>query len=93
LLVPHVVQGRAIAVAGESVDLSRRERAVLDVLLSRRGAVVSKAAILHSLGSDPTGGHALETTIARLRGSLGVAGLSIRTVRGRGYRLDVEEPG
>jgi uroporphyrinogen-III synthase len=90
--VPFVVQGRVIEVAGEPVDLSRRERAVLEVLLRRHGAVVSKTAILHSLGSDPTGGHALETTIARLRRGLGVAGLSIHTVRGRGYRLDAKEP-
>jgi DNA-binding winged helix-turn-helix (wHTH) protein len=65
---------------------------VLEVLLRRRGAVVSKAAIMRSLGSDPTGGHAVETTIARLRRGLGVAGLSIRTVRGRGYCLDMNEP-
>jgi uroporphyrinogen-III synthase len=90
--VPFVVQGRAIAVAGEPVDLSRRERAVLEVLLRRRGAVVSKAAIMHSLGSEPNGGHAVETTVARLRHGLGVAGLSIRTVRGRGYRFDANEP-
>jgi uroporphyrinogen-III synthase len=89
--VPFVVQGRAIAVAGEPVELSRRERAVLEVLLRRRGAVMSKTAILHSLGDDATGGHALETTIARLRRDLGVAGSAIRTVRGRGYRLDAEE--
>jgi uroporphyrinogen-III synthase len=90
--VPFVVQGRAVAVAGEPVDLSRRERAVLEVLLRRRGAVVSKGAIMRSLGSDPAGGHAVETTIARLRRGLGVAGLSIRTVRGRGYCLDIKEP-
>jgi uroporphyrinogen-III synthase len=90
--VPLVVQGRAIAVDGEPVDLSRRERAVLEVLLRRHGVVVSKAAIIRSLGSDPTAGHALETTIARLRRGLGSAGLSIRTVRGRGYSLDTNGP-
>jgi uroporphyrinogen-III synthase len=91
--VPLVVQGRTIAVQGEPVDLSRRERAVLEVLLRRHGAVVSKATIMHSLGSQPTTAHALETTIARLRRGLGAAGFSIRTVRGRGYSLDTHEAG
>jgi uroporphyrinogen-III synthase len=91
--VPFVVQGRAVAVAGRAVDLPPRERAVLDLLLRRRGAVVSKMAILHALGSDAAEGHALEATIARLRRHLGVAGASIRAIRGRGYRLDAEERG
>jgi uroporphyrinogen-III synthase len=89
--VPFVVQGRAVAVEGRVVDLPPRERAVLDLLLRRRGAVVSKTAILRSLGGDPAAGHALEATITRLRRHLGVAGASIRVIRGRGYCLDAEE--
>lgn len=84
---PVVVQGRAVAVDGRPVDLSYRERAVLEALLHRRGAVVARAAILRSLGDD-AGVHALEATIGRLRRRLGPAGRAIRTVRGRGYLLD-----
>lgn len=83
-----VVQGRALAVDDRAVDLPDRERAVFEVLSSRRGAVLSKAAILRSLGADETGVHALEATIARLRRRLGPAGQAIRSVRGRGYVLD-----
>jgi uroporphyrinogen-III synthase len=85
-----VVQGRALAVGGRAVDLPDRERAVFEVLSSRRGAVLSKAAILRSLGADETGVHALEATIARLRRRLGPAGRAIRSVRGRGYVLDAQ---
>ena len=81
------VQGRAVAVDGERVDLPPRERAVLDVLLANRGVVVSKPAILRALASDPTAVHALEATVTRLRRNLGPAGPCIRAVRGRGYLL------
>jgi len=90
--VSFVVQGRAVEIDGTRVDLPPRERAVLEVLLDRRGTVVSKPMILRSLGSDPANVHALEATIGRMRRHLGPAGGSIRAVRGRGYYLDLEEP-
>lgn len=83
-----VVQGGAVAVDDRRVQLAPRERAVLDVLLERRGAVVSKRVILESLGSDPDRSHALEAAVGRLRRNLGSAGTAIRAVRGRGYILD-----
>jgi uroporphyrinogen-III synthase len=86
---PVVVQGRAVTIEGRAVDLGAREQAVLHALLRRRGAVVSKAAILQSLGDD-TSAHALEAAIARLRRRLGPAGQAVRCVRGRGYLLDTD---
>lgn len=91
---PVVMQGRAVVVGGRAVDVPDRERAVLEALLRRRGAVVSKAAILRSLGDADAAGagaasvHALEATIGRLRRRLGPAGRAIRSVRGRGYLID-----
>lgn len=82
-----VVQGRAVSIDDELVDLPDRERAVFNVLLERRRAVVSKAAIVRSI-DDATTAHAIEATIARLRRRLGPAGEAIRSVRGRGYLLD-----
>jgi len=82
-----VVQGSALAVDGARVALAPRERAVLDVLVDRHGTVVSKRAILESLGSDPDRSHALEATVGRLRRNLGSAGAAIQAVRGRGYML------
>ena len=52
-------------------------------------AVVSKAGLVRTLG-DGVSSHALEATIARLRRRLGPAGQAIRSVRSRGYFLDVE---
>jgi uroporphyrinogen-III synthase len=85
---PVVVQGRAVAVDGAPVDLSEQERAVFETLLRRRGAVVSKPAMLKSIGADPAGDHALEAAVARLRKRLGPAAGAVRCVRGRGYILD-----
>jgi uroporphyrinogen-III synthase len=87
------VQGRAVAVDGEPVELPPRERAVLDVLLAHRGGVVSKPSILRALDRDPAAVHALETTITRLRRNLGPAGSGVRAVRGRGYLLDGDDIG
>lgn len=89
--VTVVVQGRAVEIDGANVDLPPRERAVLEILLDRRGAVVSKPTILRALGSDSGSIHALETTVARMRQHLGPVGEHIRAVRGRGYYLDVDE--
>ncbi|MHB8669724.1 MAG: winged helix-turn-helix domain-containing protein [Acidimicrobiales bacterium] len=83
-----VIQGSAVEVGGRVVNLSPRERAVLDLLSRRPGAVVSRTALLrHGWGSTPVGPHALEVAVARLRRRLGPAGLGIAAVHGRGYRL------
>ena len=42
------VQGRLVTMAGETVQLSERERAVLAALARRPGVVVSKAELLHA---------------------------------------------
>lgn len=78
-----VVQGRALAVDDEVVDLPDRERAVFAALLRRRGVVVPKTSL-----ADAGSAHALEAAIGRLRRRLGPAGAAIRSVRGRGYLLD-----
>ena len=82
-----VVQGRALSVADRLIDLPEREGMVFRTLLGRRGAVVSKAVMMRSLGDGVTP-HAVEATVARLRRRLGPAGPAIRAVRGRGYFLD-----
>jgi uroporphyrinogen-III synthase len=84
-----VVQGRALAVDASVVELPDRERAVLETLLLRRGAVVAKAAILRALGDDAAAGvPALEATVGRLRRRLGPAAPALKSVRARGYLLD-----
>lgn len=69
------------------VDLTAREWAVLDRLLYRQGAVVSKAQIedaLYELGAEVES-NTVEVYVSRLRKKLGTE--IITTVRGVGYRI------
>lgn len=72
---------------GEPVELTAREWAVLDSLLSRPGSIVSKARIedaLYAFGAEIES-NAVEVYVSRLRKKLGAD--IIVTVRGIGYRL------
>ena len=72
------------------VDVSARELAVIELLLSRQGRVVSKEQIIDCLfgwGED-VGSNAIEVYIHRVRRKLEPFGIEIRTVRGMGYLLD-----
>lgn len=74
--------------AGEAeVGLSGREWAVLDTLLSRPGAIISKAQIeeaLYAFGSEIES-NTVEVYVSRLRKKLGRE--HVVTVRGVGYRI------
>lgn len=84
-----VVQGTRVDVGGTAVQLSERERAVLDLLCARSGVVVSRSRLLRDgwPTSEPNA-HAVDVTVARLRQRLGPAGIAIRTVPRRGYLLE-----
>lgn len=71
------------------LDLTRRERAVLETLMVKVGSVIPKARLTADVFGydDPVGPNALEVYIARLRRKLEPAGLEIVTVRGLGYLL------
>jgi DNA-binding response OmpR family regulator len=81
---------RRVLLDGQPIDLPRRELTLLEVLLSRRGQVISKEALLEKLfGFDEEVGiNAVEIYVHRLRKRLEPAGLRIRTVRGLGYLLE-----
>lgn len=82
------LQGRAVTAAGETVQLSDRERDVLAALARRPGAVVSKADLLAAVWPDGEADeHAVEVTVGRLRRRLGPHGHLLQTVFRRGYRL------
>lgn len=78
------------AYAGETpLDLSPRELGVLELLLLRRGRVVSKAQIQEHLcewDQELTDG-AIELYIHRLRKKLAGTEVELRTMRGFGYLL------
>ena len=75
---------------GQAMDLPPRERALLELLLTRAGKVVAKEAIVQSLTSldDMLSDNAIEQYISRLRRRLQPYGLVLRTVRGIGYLLE-----
>jgi len=78
---------RRASVGGEPLDLSPREWTLLDLLLTERDRVVSKAQIVAAWGTDESG--SIEVYIHRLRKKLEGSGLAVRTVRGLGYLLEV----
>lgn len=82
--------GRRVMLAGEPVELSARELAVLETLMFRLGKVVSKEQLIESLcaWSEEVTPNAIEVYVHRLRKKLEPGGVEIRTVRGLGYLMD-----
>ena len=85
------LQGRRVTVAGESLDLTRREWSVLEYLAVNAGRIVGKERLLDAISSAPqdVSLNSVEAVVSRLRAKLGGAA-RIRTIRGLGYRLDDE---
>ncbi|HEV2516138.1 MAG TPA: response regulator transcription factor [Devosia sp.] len=78
---------RQVSVNGKSVSLTAREWAVLERLLSRRGAIVTRSEIedsLYAFGAEIES-NAVEVYISRLRKKLGRE--FIHTSRGLGYQV------
>jgi DNA-binding response OmpR family regulator len=80
-----------ITLSGKPLELRRREFAVLEVLMTRAGKLVSKERLIAEVfGFDePVAPNAAELYVARVRQKLGPDGPRIRTVRGLGYLLEV----
>ncbi|HTN62815.1 MAG TPA: response regulator transcription factor [Devosia sp.] len=78
---------KAVSVDGRPVRLTAREWAVLERLLSRRGAIVTKAEIedsLYAFGAEIES-NAVEVYVSRLRKKLGKN--IVVTLRGLGYQV------
>ncbi len=78
---------------GRPIEISRRELAVLQLMLMSKSTVVPKAQIVESLSTfdSDTSENAVEQTISRLRKRLAPHGVAIRAARGLGYFLMGEE--
>lgn len=84
-----------VQVAGDFVEFTVKELAILDLLMSNPGKLFSRERILSNvwgLGMDPLT-NVVDVYIGKLRKKLqqDVAGLAIVTVRGLGYRLVEKE--
>jgi len=87
----------------ELLELTPREWALLSLLVSNAGQVISREDVLLAWQAEPgegegagagagVGSNALEVYIHRLRRKLADSGLSIRNVRGLGYMLESTAP-
>lgn len=83
--------GPSFIVDGKPATLTRRELALMEILLRRPGKVISRGAIEEGLYSfsDEVGSNALEVLVSRLRKKLGTLGadVNLHTVRGVGYMV------
>ena len=81
-----------VTVADVDVDLNRKEYQLLIYFLKNKGKVLSREQILSSIwGYDFDGDiRTIDTHIKTLRAKLAACGEYIRTVRGSGYRFEVE---
>jgi DNA-binding response OmpR family regulator len=82
---------READVAGQPLDLPRRELLVLETLLRRLGRTVLRSALEEAVYNfdDEVQPNALDTHISRLRRKLAEAetGVEIHSIRGVGYLL------
>ncbi len=80
---------REFRLAGRSLNLSPRERSVLEVLIRQKGGVISKERIAQHTFSfdDEAGVSSIELYIHRLRKKLVGSDVTIQTHRGLGYAL------
>ena len=88
------LQARRVWIDDQALDLSAREWAVLEYLLSRAGHVVGKEQILQAISGwdDALSENAVEVYVSRLRPKIEPAGLRIRAVRGFGYLMEEAAP-
>ncbi|CAN1535980.1 OmpR Response regulators consisting of a CheY-like receiver domain and a winged-helix DNA-binding domain [Sphingomonadaceae bacterium] len=89
-LTCDIVSGTA-KVNGRSIELRRREWAVLIALAHKAGHVVPKDRLISEVFDydDTVGPNALEVYITRLRKKLSDGGPNIRALRGLGYIMEV----
>ena len=81
-----------VRLQGRPIELCRRERLLLELLLVNRGRVVTRRQIESKLYNDETepSSNSVEAAVSRLRRAIDVAGRPsrIKTLRGEGYRLE-----
>ncbi len=78
---------KQVSLKGENVNLSAREFSLLETLMQRPGAVLSRAQLEDSIygWTEEIGSNAVEVHLHKLRRKLGAD--TIRNVRGVGYKV------
>lgn len=82
----------AVSVNDRILELTKREHGVLEILFRSKGNMVSKDQIAEKLFSmdDDADISSIRIYVSRLRQKIKGSGMSIRSVRGMGYSLDLE---
>jgi len=85
---------RRVTLSGQAMELGPREWSVLEYLLMQAPKPAAKDKLLAALtGWDKEiTPNAIEVYISRLRAKLDPAGISLRSIRGFGYRLEQSTP-
>ena len=81
-----------LVVAGEAVKMRNRELRLLELFLNAPGQIFSKSKLADRLFSydEDVSENAIEVYIGRLRKHLSASEVKITTLRGLGYRLDLD---
>lgn len=82
--------GRRVLLDDRPLDLTAREFALLDVLVSHHNRVASRELVIEAMcaWNDVLTDNGLDITVHRLRRKLANSGVNLRTVRGLGYLLE-----
>ncbi len=81
-----------VLVDGSALRLTPTEYQILELLMRRAPAVVQRRLIAQHAWEDetqPLGSNAIDVQVSRIRAKIVGSGVSIVTVRGTGYRLEV----
>jgi DNA-binding response OmpR family regulator len=89
------VAGKRALGGDDELELTARELSILEVLIVHAHRIVTKQALFDAVFSHETDAapNALEVHVSRLRQKLKPAGVTIRSVRGLGYRIEEVEHG
>ncbi|MEO0342873.1 MAG: response regulator transcription factor [Pseudomonadota bacterium] len=77
----------------DEIELRNRELRLLEIFVDSTNVILSKAQLVDHLFSfdEEVSENAIEVYVARLRKHLGDNRVTIRTVRGVGYKLEIED--
>lgn len=95
--LPVLDEGGVLRFGSRWVSISPLEGRLVRALLERPGAVIPRQVLIEAVwpsddtGAEGPGRNALDTQVLRLRRRLLEVGLTVRTVRSRGYILDLVE--
>lgn len=85
-------QAMSLELNGKRLDLTLTEFKLLAMLLSKRGKILSRDALLNEIWGyrNPIDTRTVDTHMRRLRSKIGKEAAHIETVRGEGYRFRVD---